>query len=67
MRTIGFFFIEVMGRDAGFIALRAGVATGAEAVLIPESETRMDDLIEALIHNFENKKDLQYCHRRRGR
>lgn len=30
------FFIEVMGRDAGFIALRSAVATGAEAVLVPE-------------------------------
>ncbi len=30
------FFIEVMGRDAGFIALKAGIATGAEMVLIPE-------------------------------
>ncbi len=32
------FLIEVMGRDAGFIALKAGLATGAEAILIPEIE-----------------------------
>lgn len=50
------FFIEVMGRDAGFIALNAGVATGAEAVLIPESETKVADLIEKLESNFKNKK-----------
>ena len=50
------FFIEVMGRDAGFIALRSGIATGAEAVLIPESETRIDDLIKLLETNYQNKK-----------
>jgi len=33
------FFIEVMGRDAGFIAMSAGIATGAEAILIPETHT----------------------------
>lgn len=42
------FFIEVMGRDAGFIALRTGIATGAEAVLIPETKTNIDTLIETL-------------------
>ncbi|MCF6241686.1 MAG: 6-phosphofructokinase [Bacteroidales bacterium] len=38
------FFIEVMGRDAGFIALHAGIATGAEAILIPELEGQIDHL-----------------------
>ncbi|WP_251620798.1 6-phosphofructokinase [Odoribacter lunatus] len=38
------FFIEVMGRDAGFIALRTAIATGAEAVLVPEIETDLTDL-----------------------
>ena len=38
------FFIEVMGRDAGFIALHAGIATGAEAILIPETEGQIDHL-----------------------
>ncbi len=38
------FFIEVMGRDAGFIALHAGIATGAEAILIPEVEGQIDQL-----------------------
>ena len=33
------FFIEVMGRDAGFLALNGGIASGAEAVLIPEADT----------------------------
>lgn len=42
------FFIEVMGKDAGFIALRSGIATGAEAVLIPETKTYVDQLINKL-------------------
>ena len=50
------FFIEVMGRDAGFIALRAGIATGAEAVLIPESRTNLDELVDKLEETFRKKK-----------
>ena len=50
------FFIEVMGRDAGFIALRSGIATGAEAVLVPESKTNIDELVKELRQNHENKK-----------
>lgn len=44
------FFIEVMGRDAGFLALNAAIAAGAEATMIPEIETDYDllkDLIES--------------------
>ena len=43
------FFIEVMGRDAGFIALRSGIATGAESILVPEVPTNFESLI---ISNF---------------
>ncbi|MEM9822692.1 MAG: ATP-dependent 6-phosphofructokinase, partial [Bacteroidota bacterium] len=50
------FFVEVMGRDAGFIALRSGIATGAEAVLVPESKTDIDQLIANLEQNYKNKK-----------
>jgi 6-phosphofructokinase 1 len=50
------FFIEVMGRDAGFIALRSGIATGAEAVLVPETRTNLDDLAGILRNNYLNKK-----------
>jgi 6-phosphofructokinase 1 len=50
------FFIEVMGRDAGFIALRSGIATGAEAVLIPESTTDTEALIRVLELNEQKKK-----------
>jgi len=42
------FFIEVMGRDSGCIALRTGVAGGAEAIMLPETETALDDLIRDL-------------------
>jgi 6-phosphofructokinase 1 len=50
------FFVEVMGRDAGFIALRSGIASGAEAVLIPETRTNVDELIKILIKNYKSKK-----------
>jgi 6-phosphofructokinase 1 len=42
------FFVEVMGRDAGLIALRAGIGVGAESILIPETKTNVDDLIKRL-------------------
>lgn len=38
------FFVEVMGRDAGFIALNSGLATGALDILIPEKKDSMEDL-----------------------
>jgi 6-phosphofructokinase 1 len=50
------FFVEVMGRDAGFIAMRAGIATGAEAVLVPESKTSIDTLVNMLEANHKRKK-----------
>ena len=50
------FFIEVMGRDAGFIALNSGIATGAEDILIPETITYMDDLIITLKENKRKGK-----------
>ncbi|MDD7805321.1 MAG: 6-phosphofructokinase [Endozoicomonas sp. (ex Botrylloides leachii)] len=42
------FFIEVMGRDAGFIALSAGIAAGAEEILIPEQKNSVEKLLNAL-------------------
>ncbi len=42
------FFVEVMGRDAGFIALRSGIAVGAEAILVPETKTYIPELIAKL-------------------
>ena len=42
------FFIEVMGRDAGHIALNVGVGAGAEEILIPEEDLGLDRLVESL-------------------
>ncbi len=50
------FFVEVMGRDAGFLALRSGVACGAEAVLIPEVKTSVNQLKSYLEEGFKRKK-----------
>lgn len=51
------FFIEVMGRDAGFIALRSGIATGAEAILIPETQTYINELINKLEQDWRKNKE----------
>jgi len=50
------FFVEVMGRDAGFIALRSGIACGAEAVLIPEVPTHLAALRSHLEDGNKRKK-----------
>lgn len=50
------FFIEVMGRDSGCIALRAGIAGGAEAILLPEKDTAIDELIMQLQTGASTKK-----------
>ncbi len=50
------FFIEVMGRDAGFIALRSGIAVGAEDILIPETKTHIDKLIDKLNNRRRDNK-----------
>jgi len=50
------FFIEVMGRDAGFIALSSGIACGAEAILIPEVHGQVSNLKEYLRKDFKRTK-----------
>ncbi|HNJ58445.1 MAG TPA: 6-phosphofructokinase, partial [Chitinophagaceae bacterium] len=50
------FIVEVMGRDAGYIALHSGIATGAENILIPETETDMEELICSLTEKEKRKK-----------
>lgn len=50
------FIIEVMGRDAGYIALHSGIATGAEHILIPETKTDIELVIESLIEKERRKK-----------
>ncbi len=51
------FFIEVMGRDAGFLALNSALASGAEAVIIPERETDEDQLEELIKNGFRKSKN----------
>jgi 6-phosphofructokinase 1 len=50
------FIIEVMGRDAGYIALHSGIATGAENILIPERKTDIEDLINSLQEKERRQK-----------
>ena len=50
------FFVEVMGRDAGFLALRSGISGGAEGVLIPEVKTHLEDLHLYLETGFKKQK-----------
>jgi 6-phosphofructokinase 1 len=51
------FFIEVMGRDAGFLALNSALASGAEAAIIPERETKVDQLDELISNGFRKSKN----------
>lgn len=48
--------IEVMGRSAGFLALMAGLACGAEAILVPEIPMNMDDLCQGLLQSHKRGK-----------
>jgi len=50
------FFIEVMGRDAGFLALNGAIASGAEAAIIPEMTTEVDQLEELIKKGFRKSK-----------
>jgi 6-phosphofructokinase 1 len=50
------FIIEVMGRDAGYIALHSGIATGAENILIPERKTNIEEIIASLLEKERRKK-----------
>ena len=49
------FFVEVMGRDSGFIAMHTGIAAGAEYVLVPERKENVDELIKALQERSSEK------------
>ena len=51
------FFIEVMGRDAGFLALNGAIASGAEAAIIPEISLKKDQLAEMIKAGFRNSKN----------
>ena len=51
------FFIEVMGRDAGFLALNGAIASGAEAAIIPEISLQKDQLSEMIEMGFRKSKN----------
>ncbi len=51
------FFIEVMGRESGFLALNGAIATGAEAAIIPEISTEADQLAELIESGFRKSKN----------
>ena len=50
------FFIEVMGRDAGFLALNGAIAGGAEAAIIPEISIENDQLAQLIENGFRTTK-----------
>lgn len=50
------FFVEVMGRDAGFLAQNSAIAAGAEAAIIPEDKTDIDQLEKFIGHGFRKSK-----------
>ena len=51
------FFVEVMGRNAGFLALNSAIASGAEAAIIPEIDTEVDQLAELISRGFRKSKN----------
>lgn len=52
------FIVEVMGRDAGYIALHSGIACGAEDILIPEVNTNIDAVLERIDYDERRKKTV---------
>lgn len=50
------FFVEVMGRNSGFIALRAAIATGAMCVMLPENNISVEELVATLRRGYRNDK-----------
>lgn len=50
------FIVEVMGRKAGYIALYSGIGTGAETILIPETNTEIEDVIKGMKSRARRKK-----------
>lgn len=51
------FFVEVMGRDAGFIALNSGIASGAQDILIPEKKDSLEGLFNSLEKSQQSNKN----------
>ncbi len=53
------FIVELMGRDAGYIALNSGIACGAEDILIPETTTHIDQVLNRIEADGKRKKTVQ--------
>ena len=51
------FFVEVMGRDAGFLAQNSAIASGAEAAIIPEDQTDVDQLAQFIGRGIRKSKN----------
>lgn len=51
------FFIEVMGRECGFLALNGAIASGAEAAIIPEKSIEQDQLADLISNGFRKSKN----------
>lgn len=51
------FFIEVMGRECGFLALNGAIASGAEAAIIPEMSYQQDQLADLISNGFRKSKN----------
>lgn len=52
------FVVEVMGRDAGYIALNSGIATGAEEILVPERITNVERVVQLINYDQKRKKNV---------
>lgn len=52
------FIVEVMGRDAGYIAIHSGLAAGAEDILIPETKTNIEEVLQRIANDELRKKTV---------
>ena len=52
------FFIEVMGRDSGYIAIQAGIGGGAESVILPERDATAEDVVNNLQEGIRREKSF---------
>lgn len=52
------FIVEVMGRDAGYIALHSGISCGAEDILIPETVTKIEEVIKSIERDEQRQKTV---------
>lgn len=52
------FIVEVMGRDAGYIAIHSGIACGAEDILIPEKQTHIDEVLNRIDMDERRRKSV---------